>query len=130
MQINLFKILFWDTVWCHLGCVWSPPRHHWASKWSCKKTWGPRWSRKAPRSENSHFRSARLQNHTNSIVFLTMGLNSRTFGACDLQVRFLFHFPWIPGPLECGRTGKVIGGFDTIKDSNVQKKTGSRPQIR
>ena len=54
--------VFISWFWCHfvsfgidLGFIWSPFGRHWASKWSSKTTWGLKWSRKAPRSENSDF---------------------------------------------------------------------------
>jgi hypothetical protein len=58
VSISWFWDIFYvicDTFGVHLGFIWDPFGRHWASKWSSKTTWGLKWSRKAPRSENSWF---------------------------------------------------------------------------
>ena len=46
-----FHILILAPICCQLGSIWGAFRGHSCTKMDLNTTWGPKWSQKAPRSE-------------------------------------------------------------------------------
>ena len=88
----------WDRFGLHLKPIWT-------SFWLKMELQNDLGTKMEPERSQAckmwFFRGSRTQNPTSNFhVFPTMYLNSVTFWACDLQVRFLCDFLWIPGPSE------------------------------
>ena len=87
-----FVFMYW--FWCHFvwfKSVWAWFGAHWDVRLpngSAKRFWGPKWSREAPRSENSDFGTPPQKPTSNFSVFVSVCLNYLIFLACHLQVRF------------------------------------------